>query len=719
MSDTFKATTLFVNKHEGGFYEICFDNQTASVNKFDRKTVSELKTAVEFIQAQKDLQGLMLTSGKAVFFVGADVTEFTTLFAEGEKSITNWLQTSHDIFSAIEDLPVPTVTAIGGICLGGGMEVALTTCYRIASKKARLGLPEVKLGIFPGWGGTVRLPRIAGADTAIEWICAGNQYKPEEALKQGVVDAVVEEALLQKAALDLLRRARSGELDWKSRQQEKLLPLTLLSPVEEVMVFEGAKAFVAAQAGPHYPAPLAAVKVMQKACRMGRKEAIAVEIAGILEIVKGSVPTSLIGVFLAEQFNKKQAEEYAKKAVTKVSRSAVLGAGIMGGGIAYQSASKGIPILMKDVQPKALELGMMEAGKLLNKIAELGKITSKEVALIMGSITPTLSYGDFKAVDLVVEAVVESEAIKAKVLAEVEKEVRENVVLASNTSTISISKLAKNLKRPEQFCGMHFFNPVHKMPLVEIIRGEKSSEETIGTTVAYALQMGKIPVVVNDCPGFLVNRILFPYLSALNGLIEEGIEYERIDKVMEQYGWPMGPAHLLDVVGIDTAVHASEVMLNAYPLRLNKFAGAGPLKLLKQHERLGQKSGRGFYAYETDGKGRPKKRVDAEAVALVSTLVCAKREVSDEEIVDRMMIPFLNESAVCLEEKIAATPQEVDLALVYGLGFPPFRGGAFRLLDHMGAGEFVKRAERLAHYGNCYQVAPMIASAAKSGRKFY
>jgi 3-hydroxyacyl-CoA dehydrogenase/enoyl-CoA hydratase/3-hydroxybutyryl-CoA epimerase/enoyl-CoA isomerase len=372
---------------------------------------------------------------------------------------------------------------------------------------------------------------------------------------------------------------------------------------------------------------------------------------------------------------------------------------------------------MKDIASKALELGMGEAVKLLGKQVERGRLTTEQLALTLASITPTLSYGDFKAADFVVEAVVENEKVKKSVLSEVEGLIPETAVLASNTSTISITRLATALKRPESFCGMHFFNPVPRMPLVEVIRAERTSEEAIATAVAYAQVMGKTPIVVNDCPGFLVNRVLFPYFAGFMRLLQDGVDYERIDRVMEKWGWPMGPALLLDVIGIDTAVHADRVMAEAFPDRMG-HEGQTAIEVLLQAQRLGQKNGKGFYTWKPEKKGPPSKQSDPEAKALVSGAGNGI-EVADDEIVERTLLPMLLECSRCLEEKIVQTPVEVDVALLYGLGFPPFRGGIFRWADATGAGNLLKATAKHKGLGALYAPTAQLTALAQAGKGFH
>lgn len=712
---TFEGQAVQVLPLDGGFVELRFDLKNDSVNKLNQATLAELKQALACLPPAGELRGLLITSGKDVFIVGADITEFVPLFERSEQEIAGFLRNGQEIFSVVEDLEAPSVAAINGVALGGGFELCLCASYRAMSSEAKVGLPETKLGIFPGWGGTVRLPRVAGADTAIEWIASGEQYAAADALKAGAVDAVTAPADLREAALVMLKEAAEGKLDWRARRAEKKSPLKL-DRIEAGMVFLGGKAFVAGKAGPNYPSPVAAIESIEKGAGKTRDEALAIEATLCAKVAKTETARSLVAVFLGDQAVKKIARRQAK-AARPVRRAAVLGAGIMGGGISYQSASRGVPVFMKDIAPKALEQGMGEAVKLLEKQVERGKLKTGQLAMTLASITPTLSYGDFKAVDFVVEAVVENEKVKKSVLAEVEQLIPDTAVLASNTSTISITRLATALKRPESFCGMHFFNPVPRMPLVEVIRGERSSDEAIATAVAYAQTIGKTPIVVNDCPGFLVNRVLFPYFAGFMRLVHDGVDYERIDKVMEKWGWPMGPALLLDVIGIDTAVHADKVMAEAFPERMG-HQGRTAIEALLEAQRLGQKNGKGFYAWRPEKKGPPSKQSDPEAKALVYGSG-DEADVPDDEILERTMLPMLLESSRCLEEKIVQTPLEVDVALLYGLGFPPFRGGIFRWADSVGAAALLKAAEKYEDLGALYAPTAQLSALAGSGKGFH
>ncbi len=712
----YEGKAITVKALESGIVELNFDLKGESVNKFNRLTLNDLRQAVDAIKADASVKGVIVTSGKDVFIVGADITEFVENFKMSDEELVAGNLEANKIFSDFEDLGVPTVAAINGIALGGGFEMCMAADYRVMSTVAKVGLPEVKLGIYPGFGGTVRLPRLIGVDNAVEWIASGKENRAEDALKVRAVDAVVAPQQLQAAALDLIKRAISGELDYKAKRQPKLDKLKL-NAIEQMMAFETSKGFVAGQAGPNYPAPVEAIKTIQKAANFGRDKAIEVEAAGFVKLAKTSVAQSLVGLFLSDQELKKKAKAYDKQA-RDVKLAAVLGAGIMGGGIAYQSAVKGTPILMKDIREEGIQMGLNEASKLLGKRVEKGRLTPAKMAEALNAIRPTMSYGDFGHVDIVVEAVVENPKIKQSVLAEVEGLVRDDAIIASNTSTISISLLAQALKRPENFCGMHFFNPVHMMPLVEVIRGEKTSETAIATTVAYAKKMGKSPVVVNDCPGFLVNRVLFPYFGGFARAIAHGVDFVRADKVMEKFGWPMGPAYLMDVVGMDTGHHGRDVMAEGFPDRMKDDTRTA-VDVMYDANRLGQKNGKGFYAYEMDKKGKPKKVVDPQSYELLKPVVSETRELSDEDIINYMMIPLCLETVRCLEDNIVETAAEADMGLIYGIGFPPFRGGALRYIDSIGVAEFVALADKYADLGPLYHPTAKLREMAANGQSFY
>jgi len=711
----FSGNTLSLEQRDNTL-ELVFDSKAGKVNVLNREALSELGEVVPLLEKHKDANGLILRSAKSAFIVGADITEFLGYFSEPDQMLRDMLDRVNNLFNRIEDLPYPTIALINGDAQGGGFEICLAADFRIAANNARLALPEVKLGIMPGWGGSIRLPRLIGIDNALEWMATGSVKKATAALKEGAVDAVVELEQFGDAAASLIKQCSEGKLDIAERRGIKKNPL-LLSPLELAMAYESAKGVIAGKAGPHYPAPLTIVETVKAHAGKKRDEALPFESESFVKLAKTDVAESLVGIFLKDQHIGRVAKKHMT-AAGKVEQAAVLGAGIMGGGVAYQSASNGVPIVMKDIRQEALDDGLEEVGKLLNKQIQRGKIKPAGMADVLNTIQPALSYGEFDGVDLVVEAVVENPKIKQSVLAEVEQQVSDDTIITTNTSTISVNLLAKALKRPENFCGMHFFNPVHRMPLVEVIRAETSSEKAIATTVAYAKAMRKTPIVVNDCPGFLVNRILFAYFSGFDKLIADGGNPQQIDKVMEKYGWPMGPAYLLDVVGLDTGKHAADVMAQGFPDRMSSGEGS-VIEAMYKAERLGQKNGLGFYKYELDRKGKPKKLPDPAGDAVVQSVQSEQKEFESNEIIMRLMIPLCIETARCVEDNIVASPAEADMGLVYGVGFPPFRGGALHHVDKIGLAKFCEHADKYESLGPLYHPTEKMRQMASSNTGFY
>ncbi|MEE4461021.1 3-hydroxyacyl-CoA dehydrogenase NAD-binding domain-containing protein, partial [Azotobacter chroococcum] len=507
----FNGKAMRLTALEAGLVELTLDLQGSSVNKLDSLTLGELAEVVRLLEHHgHEIEGLLIASAKPAFVVGADITEFTAAFALSEGEVVEWIRQGQRLFGALEALPFPTVAAVNGLALGGGCELALAADFRVLAADARIGLPEVTLGLCPGWGGTVRLSRLIGAEAALDWMLAGKPQAAARALELGAVDRVVAAGELRDAALNLLRLAASGELSLADNRARKQQPLADTAETRERLA--ALQQQLGGKLDRHYPAPAAILNALVRHATLPLDEALQIEACTFAVLAKSDVARALIGLFLGDQMVRKKARAWSGKAAP-VRRSAVLGAGIMGGGVAFQSASAGVPIVMKDIRGEALELGLKTAGQLLDRQIDKGRLDAAGKQRVLENIQPALDYEDFAGVDLVVEAVVENPRIKAAVLAEVEDRVAADTVLTSNTSTISIDLLAQGLKRPEAFCGMHFFNPVQLMQLVEVIRGSRSSEATIARTVAYASAMGKTPIVVGDCPGFLVNRVLFPYFN--------------------------------------------------------------------------------------------------------------------------------------------------------------------------------------------------------------
>jgi 3-hydroxyacyl-CoA dehydrogenase/enoyl-CoA hydratase/3-hydroxybutyryl-CoA epimerase/enoyl-CoA isomerase len=707
----YRGKSIRVELLADGIAELCFDREGEPINKFDRHTVAELQAATAAIRGAGNVRGVLVSSSKNAFIVGADIFEFSGLFALPEAQIAGFIAGQNAAFSGFEDLPLPIVTAINGFALGGGLEQALASDYRVMAATAQIGLPEVTLGIFPGYGGTVRLPRLADLAVAIDWITSGKPRAADAALAAGVVDAVAAPEQLRATALDLLGRAMtSGE--WRARRERRRGPCAL-----DQAALDAARKQLA-RSSALYPAPLAAVELMAGSAGLGRDAALAREHQAFARIGCTQAATSMVQQFVNDQFIKGKGKAYAKIA-HPLRQAAVLGAGIMGGGIAYTSAVRGVPVVMKDIAQKALDLGIGEARKQLGKQVEAGRMQPARAEAVLASIRPTLDYDGFDAVDVVVEAVVEKLEVKKQVLADVERRVRAEAIIASNTSSLPIGEIATALQRPENFVGMHFFNPVPVMPLVEVIRGARTSDVAAATVAGYAATMGKTPIVVQDCPGFLVNRILTAYLLGHLRALHDGADYLAVDTVMEKFGWPMGPAYLQDVIGMDTMKHVVEIIAAGYQ---DRYLLDFPLAtmLLADRNRLGQKNGVGFYRYETDPKGKPKKLVDAQTAQLLATLQPqGQREFGEAQIVERLMLPMMVEAAICLEQGVAATAAEIDTALVLGLGFPRYAGGPLKYSDWLGLAQVVRRCDAYAAASPLYRATARMRAMAAAGERYF
>jgi 3-hydroxyacyl-CoA dehydrogenase / enoyl-CoA hydratase / 3-hydroxybutyryl-CoA epimerase / enoyl-CoA isomerase len=707
----FKGESIRLDLAAEGIAELCFDARDGSVNKLDRRTIDELQTATAISRGVHALRGVLVTSAKEAFIVGADIFEFPVLFAQAPERIEAYVAQANAVFAAFEDLDVPIVTALNGLALGGGLELALASDARVMSEAAQVGLPEVSLGLFPGFGGTVRLPRVAGAAAAIDWIGSGKPQSAQRALAAGVVDKLVAPAAVRQAAIEVLESlVRSGE--WRARRQRRHGPF-----MADATVFLEVKRALAA-AAVHQPAALAVVELLERAAGSTRDQALQLENAAFAQIAKTQAAASLIQLFINDQAIRKKAKEYAK-AAPKARRAAILGAGIMGGGIAYTAAARGIPVTMKDIRQEALDAGIAEARRLLSKQVDSGRMNPEQAARVLADIHPTLDHQDLGSVDIVVEAVVENLAVKKSVLAEVEQRVGAGTVLASNTSSLSISEMAGALRRPASFVGMHFFNPVPQMPLVEVIRGSQTGEQAVAAAVGFASALGKTPIVVKECPGFLVNRILMPYMLGFLRAVRDGADYLEIDRVMEAFGWPMGPAYLQDVVGMDTLLHVLETISAGFEERMRNDSPHA-VALLVRNNRLGQKNGVGYYRYESDPKGRPRKTVDpATATLLAGIQSGGGRSFTDQELLERLMLPLVIEAARCLEEGIAASAAEVDTSLVLGLGFPRHAGGPLKYADWLGLKQIVAQCEKYAALGPLYTPTEGMRGAASKGTTYY
>ncbi|MFL6192655.1 MAG: 3-hydroxyacyl-CoA dehydrogenase NAD-binding domain-containing protein [Thermoanaerobaculia bacterium] len=688
---------------------LTFDSPDRKVNVFTRAAFQELEQVIEEVAGRKDIGCLILLSGKPTSFIaGADVDEIARVTDPVEAEAGS--RAGHRLFSAWEGLPFPTVAAIRGVCLGGGLEMALASTYRVASDRpdTKLGLPEVRLGILPGWGGSTRLPRRIGIAEGLDLILTGKTVVGRKALKLGLIDALMPDARFLDtvrdfalARLDKPRREEESGIDFKEMLLER-------NPLGRKILFDQARKKTLEQTRGHYPAPLRAIEVVRVGIEDGPKAGFDAEARAVAELAIGRIAKNLVHVFRLTEEAKKESGLPGGEA-KKVHAAAVLGAGVMGGGIAQLVAAEAdLPVRMKDVRDEALASGMQHAAGLFTKQVERRRLSAPEARRKMTLLHPTLDYTGFKPVDLVIEAIVENMAVKQEVFAETARHVSEDAILASNTSSLSIAGIGARTPRPERVVGMHFFNPVHKMPLVEVIAAEGSDPSAVNTVFEFTRKLGKTPILVKDTPGFLVNRLLMFYSVEALWLLDEGYKIEDLDRAMSDWGMPMGPMALNDEVGIDVATKVAHILHDAFhdrlpiPSWLDKTPESG---------RLGTKNGKGFYRYE----GRERKEPDPGVYALLG--LQPRVENPDAGLIaDRMVLPMVNEAARCLEEGVVRTAGDLDLALIFGTGFPPFRGGLCRWADQEGLPRIIATLERFeSAVGDRFQPSEALRKTAEAG----
>src|SRR5262245_54685130 len=730
-----------------GLAFLIFDRPHDKVNLLTAPVVAVLEILIDQAAHDKNVRGLVLMSAKpASFIAGADVNEIRSL-----RSIQEAEQASRKgqrLFDAIEALPFPVVAAINGTCLGGGTELSLACHFRIVAddRRVEIGLPEVRLGIIPGWGGTQRLPRLVGIGPGLDMILTGRSASARRAVKIGLADDMAPPETLLEAAEKMVLDAAEGR-----RRPRRRLANSLVSRVNPVFQARVALAALIARRNlkarvneAHYPAPYRALEAVVHGLRGGIDAGLQREAELLGPLASGRTSKNLVSVFLMQQAARRDpgVDDPAVRP-REVRAAAVIGAGVMGGGIAQSLARAGLPVRLKDIDAEALSRGLSHAHDLFRDEVRKERLSRREGEQKPDLISPTLEYTGLRRCDVVIEAVVESLAVKHKVLREVESAVPEGFLFATNTSSLPIDAIGAEgrgaeARRPEEVVGLHFFNPVHKMPLLEVIRGPRTSQEALATAVALAKRIGKIPVVVGDAPGFLVNRILMSYLGEALVMLEEGGLIEEIDRVMLDFGMPMGPLALLDQIGIDVANHVAGVLSEAFRDRSPRSTA---LQILKDKGWLGRKSGRGFYLYSsgaveggaagTSGAGAsgktprarrrpegPPREVNEAVYGLVSAR--PRHHLDSGPTETRLVLPMINEAARCLEGGIVANPARVDLAMVLGTGFPPFRGGLLRHADTLGLTAVVQGLEALAgRHGQRFLATRLLLELAREGRAFF
>ena len=686
---------------------LTFDAPGRSLNVFDRAVLEELEATIRDLAGRREEIGcLVFLSGKPKGFIaGADLDLIAgvTDRAEAEAGA----RFGQRVFAAWEALPFPTVAAIHGVCMGGGTELALAASYRVASddERTRIGLPETQLGILPGWGGCTRLPRLVGLTAALDMILTGKGQRPKKALKIGLIDALMPAAGFLGHVRDFARE----RIDRPRKAPVTGIRELLLArnPLGRKLVFDQAKKNVLERTKGHYPAPLRALEVVRVGLEQGREAGFDAEARVDADLAVSGICKNLIHLFRLREAAKKESVEGAEP--RPVDAVAVLGAGTMGGGIAQLVAHEAeVPVRLKDIDAGALADGMETAGKLFRKLQEKRRLSRTEAARRLALITPTLDYTGFGREDLVIEAIVEKLAVKQKVFAEVAAAVPDGAVLATNTSALSIDAIAADVPRPERVVGMHFFNPVHKMPLVEVIAGPRTSPEAVATVLAFTQRLGKVPVRVKEGPGFLVNRLLGFYSVEAMWLLDEGYRIEDVDRALVDWGMPVGPIALGDEVGIDVATEVAHTLHAAFGDRLPLQPWIGGTT---EAGRLGAKSGGGFYRYD----GRERKDPDPRVYELLG-LEPRIAEPDARFLVERTVLRMVDEAARCLDEGLVADAGQVDLAMIMGTGFPPFRGGPCRWADSYGVARAVATLERFAAaVGPRYEPGDALRRVAEAG----
>jgi 3-hydroxyacyl-CoA dehydrogenase/enoyl-CoA hydratase/3-hydroxybutyryl-CoA epimerase/3-hydroxyacyl-CoA dehydrogenase/enoyl-CoA hydratase/3-hydroxybutyryl-CoA epimerase/enoyl-CoA isomerase len=710
MTQVFKLEEL-----PGAIALLTFDTPDKKVNTLSRAVLEELGQLVVQLEKRKDLNGLLFRSGKAGQYVaGADLTELGALVHLPVEQLKTSLLSGHQLFDRLSNLPFPTVALIDGPCMGGGTELSLALDERLASDnpKTRIGLPEVTIGLIPAWGGTQRLPRLVGLHHAIDMICSGEPVTPQKAAAIGLIfDAVPADKLVDEGRRIVEYLRQSG--DWKKSREKRRQPLGL-SEDQFQFGFACAEGLIKMKAKGQPTAALVALKSMQRGVNRPLDEGLAAERDVAMEVIGTETTANLIGIFFMNTaLGRDRGVADPNVQPKAIHRAGVLGSGLMGAGIATAHARSGIPCAMVDVTEDRLADGMSRARKVIESRIEIGRATPADMVQLLSNLNASTSTGRFADCDVVVEAITENESLKTDAYRQLAGIMRDDAILATNTSTISITRMAKSAKHPERFVGMHFFFPVDRMQLVEVIRGEKTSDETVLTIVELARRLRKTPIVCNDCPGFLVNRILMPYMNEAIILLLEGASMDQIDKVAMRFGFPVGPIALHDMVGLDTAFYAGKVMTAAFRDRTIETPLLGQLV---EAGRLGKKSGAGFRSF-TGKKGPP--AADPAFSPFLEKNRTNNRQIADQEIEDRLLLTMLMEAVRILEERIVREPLHVDMGLILGIGFPPFRGGLLKWCDNVGAAKVLERASKYASLGKRFEPTEQFVAMARAGKKFY
>ncbi len=687
-----------------GVAVIWLDNQEAPLNVLSSSFLESFDETLTAVEGSSEAKVVLICSAKERGFVaGANLDELEALGTADDAS--GAARKGQLLFHRIADLPIPSIAAINGHCMGGGTEMALACDFRLAAKeKANIALPEVKLGIFPGWGGSQRLPRLISLRNSLDMILTGNGYGAEKAFRCGLVDKVVPDDILNDYAVEFAEEiVRDGGGKYVAARKKKARGMMELITdknfVGRFFMLRMAEKQVVKSTRGRYPAPLLAIKAMRRGLGKPLEEGLQIEARFFGEAVATPEHKNLLHLFRLNERPKKQTGVETNVRFEPIRNVGVLGAGVMGGAVAQLLAFKDYSVSLKDIDESMLLRGLRHSDSLFGDLVRKRKMTSREKRRKMEKIYGTLSYAGFQRVHLVIEAVAEKMEIKKHVLRETENHIAPNAVYASNTSALSVTDLQTAAKHPGRVCGMHFFNPVHKMPLVEVVRGERTHDAAVAAVYDLAKKLGKIPIVVKDSPGFLVNRLLGVYLNEACLLAEEGFDFEWIDSLVKRFGMPMGPFRLIDEVGVDIAADVASTLGKAFEDRLEP----SDLTIRMRDARLpGKKGNKGFYIYRKSGRKIP----NPTAKAIIGK---GGKRKNGNEAISRMMYLMVNEAARCLSEEVVATAHDVDTGMVFGTGFAPFRGGLLKWADSVGPWRIALELKRLRdRFGDRFLPEPML-----------
>ncbi len=715
--------TLVIEKLSGGITAIGINVPGRSQNVMNQDFMQELEHVFAFLQ-QNPPRGLLVESLRDdSFLAGADIGQIDTVWSLPPARLKELCDKGRNLLGMFASSPWPSVAVIDGVCLGGGLELALACDLRIATEnhKTILGMPEVKLGLLPGWGGTVRLPRLIGTGPAIELIASGDAITGSQAKTLGLVDACVPVHSARESACVLIEQAIASG-DYLKRRSESQLPQAMDKPESDFLVATTGAVIVGRTKG-NYPAPMVAFNTIMQGATHPIKEAAALESKAFSELAKTSVAKQLVRVYRLRERNRsdcglgKSAQLTPNKSlhVNELQIPSIVGAGIMGAGITARHVRSGFITKLVDINAEALEQSIPTILEEAAWDRYYQKTNQERVGELTGRLMSSTQLSSISDTDIVIESVIERTDLKRQVLAEIEATVSPSTVICTNTSTNPIATLADVFSDPTRFCGMHFFNPVRKMSLVEVIRGPDTSDSTVASVVLHAKRLKKVPVVVQDSPGFLVNRVLTPYLHESVELLREGVDPSRIDKVSRRFGMPLGPLELYDMVGLDTAFYAGLVMANAIGDRID----ASPvIPALVKAGWLGRKTGTGFYRYKSTGHDAKIECVNEKLVDLIDPYRLAEQQMTDDQICDRLFLPMLLESLLVLDEGIVRDGCDIDLAVIHALGFPAFRGGVLAWGDSIGAAEVIRRLDQFNYLGPRMKPPARLLAHAESGRPF-